>query len=148
MPFYHGTDGAFAWFYLHGTVTDADWNQYLETIEHGMAENTTTVSLTIAYQATLPTPIQRRRLADLVSREAMRQDLSLKALAFATDSSLARGALTAINWLVKKPFPEKVFGNPVKAIEWLATITPGLNARAAWARIGSRLPEAQRWPIG
>ena len=64
----------------------------------------------------------------------------VKAHAFVATSMLSRGALTAINWMVKRPFEEKAFQRPDAAYTWLNARQPDLDIEALKADLDRAAP--------
>lgn len=125
---WRGKSGPCWWSYFTGTISKDDWDQYLQMCRELVAGvmNERSVVLAMAYRSTSPTAPQRGALADLLKQyEAQFQ--RLEAFALVSDSAIVRGTVTAINWLTHKPFPEKVFGDPREALDWLHGVEPGVR---------------------
>ena len=52
-----------------------------------------------------------------------------------TDSLVLSGVLTAVGWLTKKPYVERIFLSPTSAVGWLAEQCTGLSAETLWEEI-------------
>lgn len=59
---------------------------------------------------------ERQALVELVRSGGLQ---ALKRNAIVTNNSIARGILTAMNWIIAKPYDEKIFADPAAAIDWL-----------------------------
>jgi len=115
-----GVVGATWWFYFTGRSTNEVWHAYLAHCRAMLESNVARPSLIcICYRSEAPTADQRRLIADFIKAEAARLS-SLVGFALVLDSPLHIFALRAINWLVRKPFPETVCGSPREAVLWLA----------------------------
>lgn len=115
-----GSTGDIWWFYVTGRSTDEVWNAYIahcRAMLDGPVERPSLVC--ICHRAEPPNATQRRLIADFIKAEAARLG-SLVGFALVLDSPLHIFALRAINWLVRKPFPETVCGSARDAALWLA----------------------------
>ena len=65
------------------------------------------------------TASERQILADTFRFLVRRNPGVLRGLAFCLSDTSARGALTAINWLVRPPYPTAAFESIPKASVWL-----------------------------
>jgi hypothetical protein len=134
-----GTVGTTWWFYFTGPSTDDVWRAYVEHCRTMLEHATDRPALVcVCHHAESPSADQRRMLADFISAEAKRLS-ALVGFALVLDSPLHILALRAINWVVKKPFPETVCGSPSTAAMWLvergATIDPHTLTRAFEAKV-------------
>jgi hypothetical protein len=130
------------WSYLTGEPFDEQlWRQYIQTcFELSQQLSARATMLTLGLSGALPPPSARRELARHLKQ------LDAKLLMFAGsamvfDSALARGSLTAINWIVKKPYPEKVFADVNAALTWLSSLRAEFDAEAVWSSIESSVPK-------
>ena len=98
--------------------------------------------ITIVCQADTPTAAQRKQLADFMKTHAKDMD-AITGSAMVLDSALARGALTALNWLFRKPFPEKVFSSADPALEWLREKDSEIDSAALWAGLKAAVPDGE-----
>lgn len=141
MAFYGGeVDGICRWSVTTGKVGDAEIDAFVENV-HAIAEATMPgyVVLDIVHGISMPTPLQRKRVAEAVA-SATAKTRFLTAHALATNSAAARGVLTAVNWFIKRSFDEKVFGAPRDALGWLATFSEKIDTEAVLADILRRVP--------
>lgn len=134
-----GTVSSTWWFYFTGDSTDELWSEYVEHCKRMLASGMAHPSLVcIAHRADSPSSQQRKMIADFIESESERLR-SLVGFALVLDSPLHIFALRAINWLVKKPFPETVCGSPSTAAQWLeergASIDPETLRTALEARV-------------
>jgi hypothetical protein len=139
------TSGCY-WFYSTGELTSEGWNKYIGGIDTAckMAPRITT-ALVISYQSGSPNSQQRVLVKEVCEAniEALKK---LSGHAFVSDSGLVRGALTAVNWIFRKPFPEKVFSAPPGAFVWLESVAPEFNAEMVWREIVKVVPARDLWP--
>jgi hypothetical protein len=96
------------------------------------------VVLDCLFQIPRPTPLQRQAIGEVVN-QARTPEL-VAGHAVVTSSAAGRGALTAINWVVRKPFPEKVFGKPGDALAWLHERNPRVSPEAVMQELHTRVP--------
>ena len=70
------------------------------------------------HDAPLPTAAERKMIADRISQNPPPGTGTLVASAAVLQSSLLRGALTAISWLVKRKYPVRAFTSHAAAVRW------------------------------
>jgi hypothetical protein len=117
--YFSGSVGSTWWFYVTGRSTDEVWNAYIAHCKAMLDSGVERPALIcICHRADAPNAVQRRLIADFIKAEAARLG-SLVGFALVLDSPLHIFALRAINWLVRKPFPETVCGSPRDAVLWL-----------------------------
>lgn len=148
MAFFGGeVDGICRWSVTIGKVGDAEVDAFVDNV-HAIADATTPgyVVLDIVHGISMPTPLQRQRVAEAVTA-ATKKTRVLTAHALATNSAAARGVLTAVNWFVRRSFEEKVFAAPRDALSWLATVSDKVDPEAVVAEIQREVPAfgALRW---
>jgi hypothetical protein len=135
-----GTVASTWWFYFTGTSTDEVWKAYVSHCRAMLASDTPEPSLVcICHRADSPSPDQRRMLADFIKSESAGLG-KLVGFALVLDSPLHIFALRAINWLVKKPFPETVCGSPSTAATWLEERGARIDAPTLRAALEARVP--------
>lgn len=143
MSSWHGNTSGCAWSWFYGDTSNDDWSAYLHHLETTYsARNPNAVLLTVAYKNERPNAAQRAALADLSKRLDLN---SVKAHAFATDSPLTRGVLTAINWVIKKPFPERIFDNVPSGLLWLERSAGGPHAGDLLQALAAAVPQEAYW---
>jgi len=140
-----GVVGSTWWFYLTGPSSDEVWGAYLAhstaMLESGMQRP---ALLCIAHRADPPTAEHRRWIADYITDERVRLR-SLVGFALVMDSPLHVLALKAINWMVKKPFPEKVCGSPITAARWLKARGAELGEHELLEDLTRSVPPEHMW---
>lgn len=143
--YWSGVVGSTWWFYLTGPSSDEVWGAYLAhssaMLDSGMKRP---ALLCIAHRAEPPTAEHRRWIADYIAEEQARLR-SLAGFALVMDSPLHVLALKAINWVVKKPFPEKVCGSPVTAARWLAAQGADLDEQELLDSLARTVPPEHMW---
>ncbi len=65
------------------------------------------------------TASERKQYTDLITRRGPHFKQTIQRCALVTESSLHRGALTAITWVVPLPFDVKFFSDSAGAERWL-----------------------------
>lgn len=141
VAFFGGeVDGICRWSVVIGKVQDAEIDAFVANID-AIAHATTPgfVVLDICHGISLPTPLQRQRIAEAVGAATKRTRV-LTAHALVTNSSAARGVLTTVNWFIQRNFDEKVFKGPSEALTWLATLSNKLDPDAVLADITRKAP--------
>lgn len=142
-----GTAGSTWWFYFTGTSTDELWQAYVEHCRRMLESATVRPSLVcIAHRADSPTADQRKMIAEFIRSEAARLS-SLVGFALVLDSPLHILALKAINWLVKKPFPETVCGSPSSAAIWLGERGAPIDIKTLALSLEENVPREHLSPI-
>lgn len=138
--YWSGSVGSTWWFYFTGKSTDEVWKAYIEHCRAMLKSQTPQPSLVcIAHRADSPTSEQRKMLADFIKSESSALS-SLVGFALVLDSPLHIFALRAINWLVKKPFPETVCGSPSTAAIWLEERGAAIDDATLRAALEERVP--------
>jgi hypothetical protein len=96
----------------------ADWDASIEEVRALLArgERFALISNTIGSQT--PNASERRRTADFFEANEAALRATVAGWAIATDSVLARGAITAITWLRAPPFPSATFATMAQAEAW------------------------------
>lgn len=125
MTHWFGRFGPVSWSVVSGNVTPDVFDAFCDHLEAlAKRQDPGQLVLDIFHDISRPTAIQRQRAANILANAP---NLKLVAgHAFVTNSVVGRGALTAINWMFKKEFPERVFPNPPDAMAWLAQQNPAL----------------------
>jgi hypothetical protein len=139
LTYWSGCVSSTWWFYFTGKSTDDIWRAYIEHCRAMLRSQAPRLSLVcIAHRADSPTAQQRKMMADFIEAESAALS-ALVGFALVLDSPLHIFALRAINWIVKKPFPETVCGSPSTAAIWLkergADIDPVMLREALEARV-------------
>jgi serine/threonine protein kinase len=143
--FWSGRVGRLWWFHYTGPCTDETWRRYLEMVQQMVDTKQGSTLLCLAHQADAPSAIQRKQLAEFIHDN--RQGLSgLDRFALVIDSVVHRHAITAISYLVRKPFAERIFNSPLAAIRWLTENHSELQAEAVRAAIVDQVPRYSLWP--
>ena len=141
MSMHKGFASNCIWTYLTGEpFSQAVWDRHLLTAFDASRPLTEKATLlTIGWRSAAPPARARQQLAArLASSEPYLRAIAGSAMVF--DSKLARGTLTAINWIARKPYPEKVFGHLDGALAWLSRLTPAFDARIVWKSIVDTVP--------
>lgn len=95
--------------------------------------------LDITHEMPMPTAVQRRRIVEVLSSVP---DLSFIAgHALVVTSTVGRGLLTAINWVVRPGFDEKVFSNPQEALPWLVQRNSAFDPDRFMQTLRAAVPE-------
>jgi len=144
MPIWMGRAKDCTWSYTVGKLTTAEWGTFVATLRDELTRppQASTI-LTVTHQVTPPNADQRKLLADLLRSGAADK---VKAHAFVTDSRIAQGVLTALDWLVKKPYKESVFTDARDSVRWLATFSPELTVTELVLSIVAIVPEHALMP--
>lgn len=105
------------------------------------------VVLTVLNGAPMPSVTRRRRLTETISSAQANGGYLFAGHAVVTNNSVTRGLLTALNWVVKPKYDERVFKAPAPALEWLTPRCPALQPSAVVADLNRANPEFDflRW---
>lgn len=146
----HGFLRPVSWTHFFGPTTDDDVDSYvdhhLDQARVAKAEGRKVVGLMLHYKASAPNAQQRHKIAKAIKESGELMGESLPLFAYVFDSGLTRGAVTAVSWLVKKPFAERIYRTPEEALQALESEWPGLDADALWRDIEAKVPEDKRFP--
>lgn len=141
MGGHHGFDDGVCWSYFHGRWTDDTWPAYIAHFDRLFAVNPGRLSLlTITSETDTPSAAQRAELARWMKAHAELMNL-VRASAMVMDSAVARGALTALNWVVSKPWTERVFARTIDGVQWLGQEDPSVVPHALLATLRLRIPD-------
>lgn len=110
---------------------------YMKSFGAAAAPGTTVFN--VLHDVPRPSAVERGEMSDAVN--AAPSLSHVLGHAFVTNSAVARGALTAINWLIKNRMPEKTFSNPDEGLAWLAKQDPSLDVAAVKAAMLKECPE-------
>ena len=141
MSMFKGFASNCMWTYMTGEPFSQEvWDRRLQTAFDSSQPLTEKATLlTIGWQSAAPPARARQQLAArLASSEQYLRAIAGSAMVF--DSKIARGTLTAINWIARKPYPEKVFGHLDEALAWLSRLTPAFAAPIVWRSIIDTVP--------
>ncbi|MEZ4231044.1 MAG: hypothetical protein R3B89_17850 [Polyangiaceae bacterium] len=129
---------------MTGGFSDVDARDFAEGIRRmgALTRENDIVVLDVCYDIPLPKPMHRKLIADAV--ESIPDKSHVAGHALVSNSTVAQGVLTAINWFVKPDFPEKVFGDPAAALAWLNAQLPSLSPRRVLDAISRDVPEFDR----
>lgn len=140
MTFYRGMLGPCRWACVIGEFSDQDVEGFLshlrDVVEHRVPGQ---LILDITHDVGMPTAVQRKQIAEIIGRATNLQLVGGHAVV--VNSAVVRGTLTAINWVVRPSFEEKVFGNPRDAVAWLAERNPALDGAALLQDIERAVPK-------
>jgi hypothetical protein len=140
-----GVVGSTWWFYFTGPSVDEVWSSYLVHSRAMLDSGVERPSLIcIAHRADPPSVEHRRWISEYIKEDQVRLR-SLRGFALVMDSPLHVMALKAINWVVKKPFPEKVCGSPITAVRWLEAQGAELDERALLNSVRRAVPPEHMW---
>lgn len=140
MTLVTGRTGPCAWSVIQGSITEAKmeaFTAYLRDVADKIAPGQ--VVLDILRDVSMPTPVQRRQIVDTLNASPKLELVAGHALVI--NSMMGRGLLTAINWVVKPPFEEKLCADPAEALKWLQSRNDAIDAGDILRDIRSAVPE-------
>lgn len=143
MPVWTGAAAQCFWSYHTGARDKDGWNGFVADLASFLKQAAPgCVALTITCKTPPPGALERARIKSvLASKDAEK----LRAHAFVTDSVVLRGTLTALDWVLKKPYTEKVFASPREAFEWLAAVQPSLPIDIVRQSYLDKVPAHAQW---
>ncbi len=120
--------------YMDKRLTPESFADYLVVLEHTMkiAHSVRPVLYEVRHPAL--DPASRRKISALLNEYRDSARRYTLAYALVTPSPTVRGILTALFWMSPPPYPNKVFGTTEKAVGWLSSRVPTLNAERALER--------------
>ena len=141
---YSGQVGACFWTCVIGAFSDEEAEAFAEGIRRlgELTRSQDVVELDICHDIPLPKPMHRKLLADAVA--AIPDTSHVVGHALVSNSTVAQGVMTAINWFVKPAFPEKVFRDPRSGLAWLSAQLPSVNPRRVLDAIVQDVPDFER----
>lgn len=137
--FASGDVGVCRWAFFRGATTDAMVDQLVAHIRASRPREGT-VLIDIAYDITLPSALQRTRIAESVKDALGSHRRLISGHAVVTNSAVTRATMTAINWLVRPQFPEQIFSDPTSGLTWLKQLSPTVDLDATQAAIRAAVP--------
>ena len=127
------------WQCLSGAFDAAGWDAYLERLMNLLPVLAAgDVVLDIWHDCGRPSPTQREQFT---AGFAMAPGVGrIAAHAFVTNSALSRGVLTAVNWVVRRPFDEKLLATPQAGLAWLHHRDPTFDVVGMHAELHAKIP--------
>lgn len=122
MSIQYNTSKHWFWFYSSGPIDDDLWRESSDAFIH-FHQTCEHPAISLSYvtdDAQTPSPLQREHVARAVR---LADPSRFAAQAFVMKSMMARGVMTAIHWLSKPIYPQKIFSNCESAYTWLAPHT-------------------------
>ena len=136
---YTGSSGPCHWSVIQGAMTEADTDAFVAHLRRLASDaRAGQLALEIAYDMPMPTPVQRRRIVEVLNGSPKLELVAGHALV--VNSQIGRGLLTAINWVVRPPFEERVFSRPDDALGWLRERNPDFDPQALLRSVESTCP--------
>ena len=146
MTLHSGIHGGCCWALLSGRIEDADVTGFVAHIRGVTTiQAPDPVVLDLAYSVSLPNPMQRKQIVDVVA--SLKGKHRIAGHAVVTNTAVARGVLQAVNWFVTPAWAEKVFRTPREATTWLQTLSPELDVDGLFTEIERAAPgfRGRRW---
>lgn len=106
--------------------TDADWTELIETACAFLDRGQPYGWINDARTPYIPNARQRTELANHQKERATDYRRWVRAAAVVSQSTLVRGVITAMNWVVPTPFPHQTFATIAEAERW-ARLRLGLS---------------------
>lgn len=140
-----GETGLCRWSCVRGELGPGDLATFVGHIR-GTRTRPGLVMVDITHDISPPTAAERRDIADAV-RDCLAGTTGIAGHVVVSNSAVARGVLTAVNWMVKTPFPEHVASSPEAGLAWARKHSPELDVDATMKAIAREVPwfSALRW---
>lgn len=132
--------GLLFWSVHNGKISDSEWATYIAAVKDTFARyraGDSGAGVTFAYEVVPPNAAQRKALAEVIIGPGSQY---LGRHAFYSESVVTRSVLTALDWLVKKPYEERIFGNPIEAVQWASAGVVGGDVDAVIDEIIEHVP--------
>ena len=146
MPVFTGESGPCRWALIQGELDETSVAAFIAHLR-GLTEDVRPrqLVLDVLHDVPMPTALQRRQIVEVL-QSSDKLDL-VAGHALVNNAAIGRGVLTAINWLVRPPFDEKVFSSLDDAALWLQERNPALDPAALAASIRRAYPgfDRLRW---
>ncbi len=144
MPTWSNYTVNWFWAYFSGATSQADWDKYIANATYFMNNCLKpSIALHIIYKAEPINAVQRNQISDVINTATNAKLIAGNAIV--TDSMFTRGILTAINWIAKKPYTEKVFAHPNDARPWFESLIRERLCTEMYRDMLSKLPLEGRW---
>jgi len=141
-----GHVGPCAWSVVEGALDEETIERFLRYLR-GVADDAVEGQLVLdmCHDLPMPTPVQRRRIIEVLNGSTKLDRVAGHALVI--NSTIGRGLLTAINWVVTPRFEERLFARPEQAFEWLEERNPSLDRVGVLQAVRAAHPhfDALRW---
>lgn len=140
-----GETGLARWSCGRGTVSPGDVDVFVRHIRE-TRPRPGLVMVDLMHDISTPSASERRQIADAV-RDTLTGIKIIAGHVVVTNSPVARGVLTAVNWIVKTPFPETTSSTPAAGLAWARAQSPALDVDAVLAEINAQVPwwSGLRW---
>jgi hypothetical protein len=140
-----GETGLVRWSCVRGELGPGDLEAFVGHIR-GTRTRPGLVMVDITHDISAPTAAHRREIADAV-RDCLAGTTGIAGHVVVSNSAVARGVLTAVNWMVKTPFPECVASSPEAGFAWAKKHSPDLDVDVVLKTIARQVPwfSALRW---
>ncbi len=140
-----GESGLCRWMCGSGTIAPGDVDGFVAHIR-ATRPRRGLVMIDFVHSISTPSAADRRLIAEAV-REVLSSSPDIAGHALVSNSSVARGVMTAINWMAKTPFPESTFATPALGLAWAAQLSPTIDPGAILADLHEQVPgfASLRW---
>ena len=133
-------DGGSDWFvgrvgpllvlYSARKLDDQNFDRYLELVAHHIDNTPPHQRIGAMYEVLEPSSVnadRRRRVGQMLSTRRNKLASICVGCAYVSRSTVGRGILTAVSWIISPPFPMKAFDNIDSGLAWLSGLLPELE---------------------
>jgi len=140
-----GETGLCRWMCGSGTIAPGEVDIFVAHIR-GTRPRPGLVMVDLVHDISTPSAADRRHIAEAV-RTVLSTSPDIAGHALISNSAVARGVMTAINWVAKTPFPEGTFSTPADGLAWAAQRSPTIDPAAMLAVLHEQVPgfASLRW---
>jgi hypothetical protein len=137
-----GETGLVRWSCVRGELGPGDLEAFVGHIR-GTRTRRGLVMFDVTHDISAPTAAERREIADAV-RDCLAGTTGIAGHVVVSNSAVARGVLTAVNWMVKTPFPEHVASSPEAGLAWAKKHSPEVDADGLLQALARLVPWSGR----
>lgn len=143
MAVFTGKAGVCHWALVRGGFDDDAASTFIAHLRHVSASvQEGQLVLDLLHDIPMPTALQRRQIVDVLQSSG-RLHL-VRGHALVSNAAIGRGVLTAVTWVVRPPFEEKVFSNPDDAMAWMKERNPAFDPVALTESIRRAFADFER----
>lgn len=132
---------------MSGNITTAEWDEWVDGLGQFWATcEPGCFMFEVLYNASVPNGPMRRKLAETMNKASEEQLSQIAAQALLVNSAPMRGAITAVNWITSRPYPQRVFGTSKDAIDWIGKRVEQKHVQEMLKQMKEVLPADQAYP--
>lgn len=116
----HGVSHNIGWYYMRGPISDDEMRTHLDSVTMLCANHESIFVVILADEGSFPNASQRQMIAENIKKHPVLSE-KIRGMVFVVPQlgQIARGVLTAINWLARKQWDEAMVGAIPESADWL-----------------------------